>query len=186
MRRRGHPNQASGTGRWDGDGPQDDLMQDRVRPATADDQADITRLVHQARLNPRGLDWLGFVIAEADGATVGVAQVRRHPDGSRELASLVVLPEHRGHGVAGSMIDALLVDETGPVLAIVDRRYAQHFARWDFRVVDADDLPRSMARQLRIGRIVTTIGSLLTRRRIRLLPLRRPPRQPPGDHPDKP
>ena len=114
MRRRGHPNQASETGRWDGDGPQDDLMQDRVRPATADDQADITRLVHQARLNPRGLDWLGFVIAEADGATVGVAQVRRHPDGSRELASLVVLPEHRGHGVAGSMIDALLVDETGP------------------------------------------------------------------------
>jgi hypothetical protein len=33
-----------------------------------------------------------------------------------------------------------------------------------------------MTRQLRIGRPVTAIGSLLVHRRIRLLPLRRPPR----------
>jgi amino-acid N-acetyltransferase len=59
---------------------------DQVRRATADDQAAITRLVHQARLNPRGLDWRRFVIAEAADAPIGVAQVRRHRDGSRELA----------------------------------------------------------------------------------------------------
>ena len=90
-------------------------MQDHVRPATAADQAAITRLVGQARLNPRGLDWRRFVIAEAGGAPIGVAQVRRHPDGNRELASLVVLPKHRDRGVAGRIIDALLRDEPGPV-----------------------------------------------------------------------
>ncbi len=153
-------------------------MQDRVRHATAGDQTAISRLVHQARLNPRSLDWRRFVIAEAAGAPIGVAQLRRHPDGSRELASLVVLGEHRDRGVAGRMIDALLNDEPGPVVTLVDRRYAQHFTRWDFHPVDPADLPRSIARQLRIGRLVTAIGSLLLRRRIRLLPLRRPPRNP--------
>jgi hypothetical protein len=104
---------------------QDEPAQDQIRRATVDDQAAITRLVHQARLNPRGLDWRRFVIAEAAGAAIGVAQVRRHPDGSRELASLVVLSEHRDRGVAGRMIDALPPDEPGPLFTLVDRRYAQ-------------------------------------------------------------
>ena len=97
-------------------------MQDQVRRTTAEDQAAITRLVRQARLNPRGLDWRRFVIAEAGGAPIGVAQVRRHPDGGRELASLVVLSEHRDRGVAGRMIDALLPDEPGPIFTLVDGR----------------------------------------------------------------
>ena len=153
-------------------------MQDRIRRATVGDQAAISRLVRQARLNPRGLDWRRFVMAEAGGAPIGVAQVRRHPDGSRELASLVVLSEHRDRGVAARMIDALLTDEPGPVFTLVDRRHAQHFTRWDFPPVAPADLPRSMTQQLRIGRVATTIGSLLIHRRIRLLPLRRPPRDP--------
>jgi hypothetical protein len=73
------------------------------------------------------------------------------------------------------MIDALLPDEPGPVFTLVDRRYAQHFTRWDFHPVDTADLPRSMTRQLRIGRLATAIGSLLIHDRIRLLALRRPP-----------
>jgi amino-acid N-acetyltransferase len=150
-------------------------VQDRIRRATVDDQVAITRLVHQARLNPRGLDWRRFVIAQAGDAPIGVAQVRRHPDGSRELASLVVLSEHRDRGVAGRMIDALLTDEPGQVFTLVDRRYARHFIRWNLQPVDPVDLPRSMARQLLIGRVATAIGSLLLRHRIRLLPLRRPP-----------
>ena len=153
-------------------------MQDQVRRATAEDQAAITRLVRQARLNPRGLDWRRFVIAEAGGTPIGVAQVRRHPDGSRELASLVVLSDHRDRGVAGRMIDTLLPDEPGPVFTLGDRRYAQHFTQWDFHPVDPANLPRSMARQLRIGRLATAIGSLLIHDQIRLLALRRPPRDP--------
>jgi hypothetical protein len=76
------------------------------------------------------------------------------------------------------MIDALLHDEPGPVFTLVDRRYAQHFTGWDFHPVNPADLPQSLARQLRIGRLATAIGSLLIHDRIRLLALRRPPRDP--------
>jgi amino-acid N-acetyltransferase len=136
------------------------------------------RLVREARLNPRSLRWERFVVADRGGELVGAAQVRRHPDGSRELASLVVRPQDRGHGIAGAVIDTLLADEPGPVFTVVDRRYAEHFRSWDFDPVEPARLPPSMRIQLRIGRVVTGVGSLLLHRRIRLQPLRRPPRHP--------
>jgi amino-acid N-acetyltransferase len=156
------------------------VVAERIRPATAGDQAEIGRLVRQARLNPRALDWRAFVIAEADDNPVGVAQVRRHPDGSRELASLVVVPAHRERGIAALMIDALLRNEGHTVFTLLDRRYAEHFTRWGFQPIPASELPKSMKRQLRLGQVVTGIGSLIRRQRIRLLPMYRPSQTPVG------
>ena len=152
-------------------------MEHRIRRATAADQQGITRLVREARLNPRSLHWGRFVVAEVDGDLLGVAQVRRHRDGSHELASLVVRPEARGRGVAANMIEMVLDGEPGPVFMLVDRRFARHYQRWAFRPVEPSDLPTSMRRQLRIGRAVTALGSLLIRRRIALVALRRGPRR---------
>jgi N-acetylglutamate synthase-like GNAT family acetyltransferase len=146
-----------------------------IRRATAADQAPITALVRGARLNARGLDWPGFAVAVDDtGTLVGVAQVRPHPDGSRELASLVVAPGLRGHGVATRLVDRLLADEAGIVYAVVDRPYAAHFARWGFRPAEARALPRDVRRTLRVGRVVTAVLSLAARQRIHLVPLARP------------
>jgi N-acetylglutamate synthase-like GNAT family acetyltransferase len=145
----------------------------RIRRAVEADQPAITAMVRDARLNPRSLDWDRFVVAEADGDLVGVAQVREHADGSRELASLVVRPGARGRGVAADLVDALLAERTGQVFMLVDGRFAAHYQRWGFREVAPGDLPRSVRRQYRIGQVVTGIGSLLLRRRIRLVPLRR-------------
>jgi N-acetylglutamate synthase-like GNAT family acetyltransferase len=47
-----------------------------VRKADQEDQAAITALVRQARLNPRNLSWARFVVAETDQGIVGAAQVR--------------------------------------------------------------------------------------------------------------
>jgi len=154
------------------------VVQDIVRRATAEDQTAIIRLVRAARLNPRTLRWERFVVADRGGELVGAAQVRQHQDGSRELASLVVRPQDRGHGIAGTMIDMLLAGEPGPVFTVVDRRHAEHFRSWDFDPVDPARLPPAMRTQLRIGRVVTGVASLLLHRRIRLQPLRRPPPPP--------
>jgi N-acetylglutamate synthase-like GNAT family acetyltransferase len=144
-----------------------------IRRAVEDDQPAITRMVRAARLNPRGLHWSGFVVAEDGGDLVGVAQVRAHSDGSRELASLVVRPGVRGRGIATAMVDALLAGETRPVFTIVDHRYAAHYERWAFHPVAATGLPPSIRSQYRMGRVVTSVAPLVVRRRIRLVPLRR-------------
>jgi len=147
-----------------------------VRRATESDQAEITASVRGARLNPRNLHWERFVVAERDGRLVGVAQVRQYADGVRELASLAVHPPVRGLGVGTALVDALLAGDDEPTYAIVDRRYAPHYARWGFGPVSPRALPRSVARVYRIGRIVTAVGSTLRPERIRLIPLHRPGR----------
>jgi amino-acid N-acetyltransferase len=152
------------------------VHQATVRRACAEDQPVITALVRQARLNPANLQWQRFVIAERDSHAVGVAQLRRHSDGSNELASLVVELDSRGHGIATQMVDALLADERGPVYTLIDRRFADHFARWRFIPIDPGQLPPSVLRVYRIGRVVTSVGSALRRHRIRIVPLFRPAR----------
>jgi N-acetylglutamate synthase-like GNAT family acetyltransferase len=144
-----------------------------VRRAREKDHAVIRALVRRARLNPANLHWERFVIAECDGRAVGGAQLRRHFDGATELASLVVEPDIRGHGIAGRMVDALLADEQEPVYTMIDRRFVEHFSRWGFTPVDPSQLPRSVARGYRIGRVVTAVGSVLRRQRIRIVPLLR-------------
>jgi N-acetylglutamate synthase-like GNAT family acetyltransferase len=101
-----------------------------VRRAQPDDQPVIAALVRRARLNPTGLQWDRFVVGKRDGRAVGVAQLRRYSDGTKELASLVVEPDEREHGIATQMVDALLAEDTGAVYALIDRRFVGHFARW--------------------------------------------------------
>jgi len=146
-----------------------------VRKAGQEDQAAIAALVRQARLNPRDLAWARFVVAETDQEIVGVAQVRLHPDGAHELASLVVQASLRGQGIATALIDALLAEKYGEVYTLIDRRFGPHFERWGFRAVDPGQLPRSVSRIYRVGRAVTTVASLLRREPIRIVPLKRSP-----------
>ncbi len=144
-----------------------------MRQARPDDQTFITAMVRRARLNPAGLHWEPFVVGEWDGRAVGIAQLRRHPDGVMELGSLVVEPEMRGRGIATRMVDTLLADEAAAVYVLLDRRFVGHFTRWGFSPVDAKELPRSISRTYLIGRAVTTIGSLIRRQQIRIVPLLR-------------
>jgi amino-acid N-acetyltransferase len=144
-----------------------------VRRARAEDQPVISVMVRRARLNPANLHWERFVVAEGDSRTVGVAQLRRHSDGATELASLVVEPDARRHGVAAQMVDALLAEEREPVYTLIDRRFVEPFTRWGFAPVDPSQLPRSISRGYRIGRVVTGAGSVLRRQRIRIVPLLR-------------
>src|SRR3954452_12851211 len=86
-----------------------------IRPASAEDQYAITAIVRAALINPSGLDWRRFLLAQWGQDVIGVGQVRLHRDGSRELASIAVVPEWQGQGVGSALIRALLARETGPL-----------------------------------------------------------------------
>ena len=103
------------------------------RPAVADDQYAITAIVRAARINPRDLDWQRFLLAQAGQDVIGVGQVKPHDDGSRELASIAVVPEWQGNGVGGALIRALLARETGPLhLMCADDREC-YYERFGFQ-----------------------------------------------------
>jgi N-acetylglutamate synthase-like GNAT family acetyltransferase len=146
-----------------------------IRPATAKDQAAITDLIHKAHLNPRDLDWHRFVVAIADGQVVGVAQVRTHRRGTRELASVAVDASLRGSGVGSRLVETLIAGTSGTLYLMTRRETQGYFARFGFERVEADSTPADFRGQFRIGQIATAIFSIIARRRIRIVAMRRDP-----------
>jgi amino-acid N-acetyltransferase len=134
----------------------------QVRVARREDQPLIRRLVRDAQLNPLSLSWRQFWLpVDASGQVIGCGQVRRHGDGSRELASIVVAEAWRGRGVARALIGRLMA-EAGPPLWLTCRSGLKGFyARFGFREADpADRLPAYFRR---VRSLAKTLGVLSAR-----------------------
>ncbi len=112
-----------------------------IRPATAQDQPHIISLARAERINPTGLNWPKFIVAEEGGEIIGAVQLRNHPDGSQELGSLVVAPAFRRRGVAAKMIERCLGGASGRVLIITGGAHADYYARWGFRRIKPREAP---------------------------------------------
>jgi amino-acid N-acetyltransferase len=153
--------------------PRDDAEPLLVRRAVALDQLAITLLVHGERLNPHGLGWANFVVAAMGNTVVGAVQMRQHPDGSSELGSLVVSRAHRGQGLAGRLISALLTRHPGTVHVITRHANAEHYRPWGFAVIAACDAPRSVRRNRLLGQMASVLALLRGRRPRQLVILRR-------------
>jgi N-acetylglutamate synthase-like GNAT family acetyltransferase len=154
-------------------------MQVVVRRALASDQAGIEALVRSEPLNPNGLHWHRFVVTSDAQGLVGAAQLCHNGDGSHELASLVVRPRGRGHGIAAQMIDLLVDGRRGRVFAVTRRANVPRFARWGFVEIDASDAAREVRTRRMIGQLASVVSLLRGRRPSALVVLERvPPTQP--------
>jgi len=136
-----------------------------IRPASADDQFAITAIVRAARIYPRDLDWQRFLLAQWGQDIVGVGQVKPHADGSRELASIAVVPEWQGNGVGGALIRALLSRETGPLHLMCNADREHYYERFGFRRLERPAAPRYFRRLMWIAPVIR----LLSLNRLRLI-----------------
>jgi len=130
------------------------------RPATQQDQQAIRALVQGERLNPTGILWPTFMVAAMADRIVGAVQIRKHSDGSRELGSLVVARDQRGHGVASRMIERLLDGEPEPIWMITSESLAGVFARWGFERIEPAAAPVKVRFNYRMGRLARIISFL--------------------------
>ncbi len=122
-----------------------------LRPATQADQSTIKRIIRDAGINPMSLDWQRFLIAEDNDAIIGIGQVKPHGDGSRELASLAVIPERRGQGIASEIIRALLANENSDVYLTCRAQLESFYNRFDFRKIGREEMTPYFRRIHRIG-----------------------------------
>lgn len=148
-------------------------MNTRIRPAREQDQEAIRALVCGERLNPNGIHWPNFLVAEDHRGVVGAVQMRKHRDGSRELGSLVVAKEARGEGIAARLIDALIGPEAGRVQMVTGRAFASHYERWGFRRIAPRAASPSVRRNYWLGSLAFIISLVKRRRPQRLVILDR-------------
>lgn len=93
---------------------------------------------------------------------IGCGQVKRHGDDSYELASIAVVPEWRGRGVARAVIthlkDTYVIEHSGrPLYLTCLAKLGPMYARFGFRVVGPDEMTPYFRR---IHRIAGWIGRL--------------------------
>jgi N-acetylglutamate synthase-like GNAT family acetyltransferase len=134
-----------------------------LHPATEADQHTISAMVRGAGLNPVNLHWVNFWVAEADGRVVGVAQLRPHADGSRELASLVVDAAYRRQGIGEQLVRQLLATYHAPIYLFCEEPLGDYYARFGFYRVERRALPPPLARLYAAGRVVTWLGTIFHR-----------------------
>jgi amino-acid N-acetyltransferase len=144
-----------------------------IRHAVEEDQATIVSFIHQAKINPRNLHWQNFLVAEENGQVVGIRQVKVHSQGTREVASGFVLPEYRRQRISARLMHEMLARETGPLYTMVNEKWAPYYEQFGFRRVDVSQLPADFRKEYRIGRIVTSLLSVFTKDKIRIIPLKR-------------
>lgn len=130
----------------------------QIRPATQADQKTIARIIRDAGINPMSLDWHRFVIAEDAGAVVGIGQVKQHGDGSRELASIAVIPERQREGIASDIIRALLANEHGDSYLLCRDELESFYARFGFRKIGQREMSPYFRKIIRVISIFARVA----------------------------
>ena len=101
------------------------------------------------------LHWPNFVVAEEDGEVVGVGQVKSHSDGSRELASIAIVPGRQGEGIGTAVISTLLAREAGVVLHLSCRRELEgYYKRFGFRRLEQAAYPPYFRRTTSVANLI--------------------------------
>jgi amino-acid N-acetyltransferase len=113
-----------------------------VRAARAADEADVLALLRSYAGLEVGFAAAEFAVAADARGLVACGRLRRHADGSLELASVATRADHQGRGLGGRIVARLLADVREPVYALA--LAPGFFERHGFREVARDGLPASV------------------------------------------
>jgi len=145
-------------------------LQFSLRPATRAEAVTIRKIISDANINPLGLNWQRFILAvDQAGKIIGCGQIKPHTDGTYELASIAVLPEWRGRGVARSIILYLLEQHPGRLYLTCRAPLEPLYQKFGFKTIEESEMTpyfRRISRLVRIfNRIIRLPDRLLVMRR---------------------
>jgi len=135
------------------------------RRARASDSMAIRNLIWRVKINPVDLNWHHFLVAvDEHNQLIGCGQIKTHQDGTRELASIAVMPEHQGKGIGHDIIQRLLENETLPLYLTCRSTLAAYYNKFGFTKVESKELPPYLKWIWRIAslfrRIFPQVGEL--------------------------
>ncbi|MFC1936560.1 GNAT family N-acetyltransferase [Chloroflexota bacterium] len=130
-----------------------------LRSARHQDTPAIYDLVIEGKINPSGLDWERFVVAEtAEGQVVGCGQIKPHQDGSMELASISVTKAWRRKGLARAIIERLMEGHVDPLYLMCRSSDGPLYEKFGFQELIEDQMPRYFRRVSKLAGIIEPLS----------------------------
>jgi N-acetylglutamate synthase-like GNAT family acetyltransferase len=130
-----------------------------LRQANASDAATIRQIISRVHINPTGLTWQRFILAvDRQGGIIGCGQLKPHSDGSIELASIAVLPDWRGMGVARTIIEHLLEQHPGRLYLTCRAELGPLYQKFGFQVVNRAEMPPYFKRLSQLVNLLPRLG----------------------------
>lgn len=130
----------------------------RIQPATSEHSSAIRKLIIESGINPTGLDWQRFLVALAPGDEfIGCGQIKPHADGTRELASIAVMPTWRRRGVARALIEALLASQTGDLYLMCQSSLGPLYEKFGFHAIAEPEMPTYFRRVSKLAGVVANL-----------------------------
>jgi amino-acid N-acetyltransferase len=132
-----------------------------LRAATAADATMIRQIITLVHINPTALDWRRFILAvDQSGKIIGCGQVKPHAGGLQELASLAVLPEWRGKGVARNIIEYLIQQYPGTLYLTCRASLGPLYQKFGFHSVQYEEMPVYYRRLSRLANLFNRLFHL--------------------------
>jgi N-acetylglutamate synthase-like GNAT family acetyltransferase len=144
------------------------LVEFIIRPADRNEFPEIVSLIHSVHINPFGLNWRCFLVAVTEkNELLGCGQIKRHSDGSCELASIAVQKQRRNQGLARSVIEELLRREKKrPVYLMCRGQLQTLYEKFDFHAIGSKEMPPYFKRIYLLERILNSRTNPADRLRI--------------------
>jgi predicted N-acetyltransferase YhbS len=133
-----------------------------LRPARETEDATIKSLIHLVGINPMGLDWKRFIVAvDAQDQIIATGQIKPHGAKAdvHELASIAVVPEYRGQGLARAIMEHLLRESPRPLYLTCVSSLEPFYQKFGFYSIEYDDMPRYFQRLTKLAGLVYLLAS---------------------------
>ena len=130
-----------------------------LRSAQETDAAAIKHLIRAVGINPMDLDWRRFVVAvDEQEQVIATGQIKPHQKREiLELASIAVVDEHRGEGLARAIIERLLQNSPRPIYLTCRSRLQPFYQKFGFRTLSYEEMPRFYQRLSKLAGVYITI-----------------------------
>jgi N-acetylglutamate synthase-like GNAT family acetyltransferase len=143
-----------------------------LRPARETEAAAIKDLIHSVGINPMDLDWKRFIIAvDAQDQILATGQVKPHGKDIHELASIAVVPECRGQGLARAVIEDLLKDSPRPLYLTCRSKLETFYEKFGFRAISYEEMPRYYQRLAKLLGLLSNVARLAQKERLSVMKL---------------
>ena len=105
------------------------------------------------------LDWRRFIVAvDLKEQIIATGQIKPHKGDILELASIAVVPEHRGEGLARAIIAYLLKDSPRPLYLTCRTQLEPFYEKFGFEAIQYEDMPRYYQRISKLAGIFKTVA----------------------------